>query len=120
MSQLDAANQQLKAMDESRQQLETQKHELEREIIEQRNRAEQAQAELTEQLQSVNVFKSMIADRDFRIETLENDVISLGNKRGKISEDAAEDSTETAAETPQPMAAAPANLPVPVSGGSAQ
>jgi chromosome segregation ATPase len=81
MAQLDAANQQLKAMDDSRQNLETLKHELEREIVAQRSKAEQAEAALAEQMQAIKVFKSMIADRDFRIESLENDVISFGQAR---------------------------------------
>jgi len=77
MAQLDGANKQLKAMDETRQDLESRKHELETELVANRSKVEQAEAALEEQLQATNVFKSMIADRDFRIESLENDVIAL-------------------------------------------
>jgi len=100
MTQLDGANQQLSSMDESRQLLETQKHELEREIVAHRTKAEQAEAALEEELQAASVFKSMIADRDFKIDALESDLLSLGK-------------------TPPPEQAVDDTEAVPASGGSA-
>jgi DNA repair exonuclease SbcCD ATPase subunit len=81
MAQLDGANQQLKQLDDTRQRLESERHELERDLVATQTKAKQAEAALEEQVQSLNVYKSMIADRDFKIESLENDLLVANGSR---------------------------------------
>ena len=75
-SELDTANEQLRARHDERQTLEDSRHELEREIVTLKSRIEQTQAELAEQAQTVSVYKSMLADKDFRIDSLEQEIRS--------------------------------------------
>ena len=110
IEQLDAANQRLAAMDDTRQQLESQKHELERELVAATTRTEQAEAALEEQVQSVNLYKNMIADRDFRIESLESD---LAQNASAPQQDADGDKPANDSDEPDTPAEAAA------SGGSA-
>ena len=51
----------------------------ERQLVELQAQADQARAELGEQTQSIAVYKSMLADRDFRIQALEQDLRRLSN-----------------------------------------
>jgi chromosome segregation ATPase len=70
-------NEQLRNRKQQHQDVGTERHELEREIVNERARAEQAQAELKEEKQSIVVYKSMIADKEFQLETLQAEVASL-------------------------------------------
>ncbi len=75
--EVDAANEQLKKRHDERQAADDVRHELEREIVTLKSRAETAQSEASEQAQSVSVYKSMLADKDFRIEALEQELTAL-------------------------------------------
>lgn len=73
-AELDAANEQLKKRHDERQIAEDARHELEREIVTLKSKAEAAQSEAGEQAQTVSVYKSMLADKDFQIEALEQEL----------------------------------------------
>ena len=64
---------------DERQAADDARHELEREIVTLKSRAETAQSEAGEQAQTVSVYKSMLADKDFRIEALEQELASLSS-----------------------------------------
>jgi chromosome segregation ATPase len=95
--EVDAANEQLKKRHDERQTAEDARHELEREIVTLKSRAETAQSEAGEQAQTVSVYKSMLADKEFRIEALEQELASLKSDAG--------DDAATDAETESPDAA---------------
>lgn len=76
-TELSTANEQLKSHEATRHELGSRTHEIEREIVAHKTKAQQAEGALQEQTQSINVLKSMISDRDFKIETLENDLLAL-------------------------------------------
>ena len=84
--EIDAANEQLKKRHDERQILEDARHELEREIVTLKSRAEAAQSEAGEQAQTVSVYKSMLADKEFRIEALEQELASLRGNGDDTSE----------------------------------
>lgn len=77
-SELQGANELARTQETARHDLETQKHDFETQIVSHKAKTQQAEAALQEQTQSINVFKSMIADRDFKIESLENDLLATG------------------------------------------
>lgn len=70
-AELDQANEQLRRHHEERQWAADAQHELEREIVSLKSRDEQIHAQLAEHAQTLSVYKSMLADRDFRIDSLE-------------------------------------------------
>ncbi|MFV2089554.1 MAG: hypothetical protein ACC642_02765, partial [Pseudomonadales bacterium] len=77
---LQNANEQLRGRQQQHQSVDNEKHELECEIVQQRAKAEQAEAELLEEKQSIAVYKSMVADKEFQLEALELDIRSLKEK----------------------------------------
>jgi len=82
-AELKQAEDQARNRHDERQMVEDAKHELDRELVTLKTRVEQTQAELAEQAQSVAVYKSMLADKDFQIESLEQEVRTLtGNPPG--------------------------------------
>lgn len=89
--EVDAANEQLRQRHEERQAAEDLRHELEREIVTLKSRTETAQSEASEQAQSVSVYKSMLADKDFRIESLEQELAALRSDGAAKDGSAAED-----------------------------
>ncbi|HEY5647541.1 MAG TPA: hypothetical protein VIS76_16435 [Pseudomonadales bacterium] len=70
-AELDDANAQLRRHHEERQSAADEQHELEREIVSLRSRDEQIRAQLAEHAQTLSVYKSMLADRDFRLHSLD-------------------------------------------------
>lgn len=76
--ELETANEQLKARHEERQTAEDARHALEREIVSLTSRDEHTRAELAEHVQTLSVYKSMLADREFRIDALEQQLAGAG------------------------------------------
>jgi len=80
--EVDAVNEQLKKRHDERQAADDARHELEREIVTLKSRSDTAQSEASEQAQTVSVYKSMLADKDFRIEALEQELATLKSVSG--------------------------------------
>lgn len=85
--ELQGANELVKTQETARHDLEAQKHDFETQIVSHKAKAQQAEAALEEQTQSIKVFKSMIADRDFKIESLEGDLLASAAKSGNGAAD---------------------------------
>jgi chromosome segregation ATPase len=92
---LDQATEQARARHDERQTADDSRHELERELVTLTSRIEQIQAELNEQAQTITVYKSMLADKEFRIESLEQE---LQNLTGSASAASGNDSSEVTSE----------------------
>ena len=78
----DALTEQLRARHDERQAGDDARHELEREIVALKARIEEKAAEVAEHAQTLSVYKSMLADKDFRIEALEQDLARAGQGDG--------------------------------------
>jgi chromosome segregation ATPase len=76
---LDAATEGARDRLEERQAADDARHALDKEIVALSSRNEQLQAELSEHMQTVSVYKSMLADKDFRIESLEQELHGMTN-----------------------------------------
>jgi chromosome segregation ATPase len=77
LDQIDAANQQARRIDDTRQSIDSEKRKLEQQLAGQQEKADKAETALEEQVQSSNVSQGMIADRDLKIEALENELLVL-------------------------------------------
>ena len=78
-AELDQANDQLRKRHDERQMADDARHELEREIVSLKSKTEQTLAELSESAQTLSVYKSMLADKEFRIESLEQELSRLAS-----------------------------------------
>ena len=87
-AELDAANESLRRHHDERQMAEDARHELERELVTRKSRTEQMQAELAELEQTLSVYKSMLADKDFRLESLEQELRIATGADGDAEDDA--------------------------------
>ena len=72
-AELDQAGDSMRQRHDERQSMEDAKHQLETEIVTLKSKLEQSAAEMAEQAQTLTVYKSMLADKDFRIEALEQE-----------------------------------------------
>ncbi|MEM8768307.1 MAG: hypothetical protein AAGE43_12730 [Pseudomonadota bacterium] len=90
----DALTEQLRTRHDERQSSDDARHELEREIVALKARIEQSAAEVAENTQTLSVYKSMLADKDFRIEALEQDLARVNDSESEPAQAAETDHAE--------------------------